>query len=94
MSLPHPHSKDPAQGPRWANPNLANGAGVQHPSFGDGDPSSYPKATQQGAPQRVGLVGSSQSGAVQVLGFWLGVGTLPQFLRTLSRPLKTAASCF
>lgn len=40
MSLPHPHSKDPAPEPRRVNPNQADGAGVQHPSYDDEDPPS------------------------------------------------------
>lgn len=81
MFLPHPHSKDPAQEPRQANPNRAVGAGVQCPSDGDEDPPLTPK--RGGSKTRAGLVRSLN--LVLCSRFWLGVGALPLFPRILSR---------
>lgn len=96
MSLPHPPSKDPAEWPRRANPNRADCAGVRHRVTATKTlPPSYPKASRQGAP-RQGLDGCSRLSPelCRCSRFWFGVGALPRFPKTLSRPPKTAASCF
>lgn len=84
MSLPHPHPKDPAQEPRQANPNRADGAGVQAPVKAMKTlllPQSDPVG---GSKTRAGLVRSLNLVLYWCSRFWLGIGALLLFPRILS----------
>lgn len=89
MFLPHPHSKDPAQEPRQANPNRAVGAGVQCPSDGDEDPPLTPKRPGRGLQDEGWSGAQSQPGAVLALLAW-SWRPAPVSQDTLPNPPKPA----
>lgn len=84
MSLPHPHSKDPAREPRQAKPNRADGAGVHAPVTAMKTlllPQSDPVG---GSKTRAGLVRSLNLVLCRCSRFGLGIGALLLFPRILS----------